>query len=111
LKKRNFDPTTWRTTSMWCSTQKVRATQNFIKDKMNGRVDILWRIYEKIAKKLKMKSQEQKKRRFWLIYLKNVHKSTFLGPVTSILTFLQFSQKCVRLYGPFSSLRLLWKFL
>ena len=33
-KKRNFDPTTWRTsrtTSRWRSTQKVRATQNFIK--------------------------------------------------------------------------------
>ena len=27
---------------------------------MTGRVDILWRIFEKIAKKLKMKSQEQK---------------------------------------------------
>ena len=25
--------------------QKVRATQNFIKDKMTGRVNILWRIY------------------------------------------------------------------
>ena len=32
------------------------------------------------------------KRRFRLIYLKTFHKSTFLGPVTSILTFLQFSQ-------------------
>ena len=37
---------------------------------MTGRVDILLRIFE------------------------NVHKSTFFGPVTSILTFLQFSQKC-----------------
>ena len=89
LKKRNFDPTTWRTsrtTSRWRLTQKVRATQNFIKDKMTGRVDILWCIFEKIAKKLKMKSQEQK-RFFRLIYLKTFHKSTFLGPVTSILIF------------------------
>ena len=31
----------------------VRATQNFIKDKMIGRVDILVRIFEKFAKKLK----------------------------------------------------------
>ena len=31
-----------------------------IKDKMTERVDILWRIFEKIAKKLKMKSQGQK---------------------------------------------------
>jgi hypothetical protein len=54
---------------------------------MTGWVDILLRIFEKIAKKLKLKSQEQKKHNFWLIYLKTFHKSTFLGPVTSILTF------------------------
>ena len=42
------------------STQKVRATQNVIKDKMTGRVNILWRILAKIAKKLKLKSQGQK---------------------------------------------------
>ena len=28
---------------------------------MTGRVNILWRMFEKIAKKLKMKSQEWKK--------------------------------------------------
>ena len=49
-----------RTTSRRRSTQKVRATKNFIKDEMTCRVDILWRIFGKIAKKLKMKSQEQK---------------------------------------------------
>ena len=27
---------------------KVRATQNFIKDEMTGRVDILWRIAKKV---------------------------------------------------------------
>ena len=37
-------------------TQRVRATQNFKKDKMTGKVDILvvdlvWRIFEKFAKK------------------------------------------------------------
>ena len=42
-----------------------------------------------------------------LIYLKTFHKSTFLGPVTSILTFFQFSEKCARLYRPFRSFRLL----
>ena len=71
---------------------------------MSGMVDILRRIFEKIAKKLKMKSQEQKNVVFG--YLKNVHKSTFLGPVSSILTFLQFSQKCAGLYRPFRSFRL-----
>ena len=40
--------------------REQQATQNFIEDKMTGRVDILWRIFEKIAKKLKMKSQEWK---------------------------------------------------
>ena len=71
------------------------TTKNFIKDEMTGRVDILWRIFEKIAKKLKMKSQEQKK----------VHNSTFFSPVTSVFTFLEVSQKCARLYGPFRSFR------
>ena len=31
-----------------------------LKDKRTGRVDILWRIFEKISKKFKMKSQERK---------------------------------------------------
>ena len=33
------------------------------------------------------------KRRFWLIYLKSFKQFTFLGPVTSILTFLQFTMR------------------
>ena len=55
-KKRNVDPTTLRTsrtTSRWLSTQKVWATQNFKKEKMTGRVDILRRIFDKNEKKLK----------------------------------------------------------
>ena len=44
---------------------EVRATKIFIKDEITGRVDILGRIFEKIAKKLKMISQNQKKRCFW----------------------------------------------
>ena len=60
---------------------------------MSGMVDIQWRIFKKFQK-VKNEVTGTKKHRFWLIYLKNVHKSTFLGPVTSILTFLQFSQKC-----------------
>ena len=48
---------------------KVRATQNLIKNKMTGRVHILCRIFEKNAKKLKFKSQYQKKR-FLAIFAK-----------------------------------------
>jgi hypothetical protein len=44
----------------------------------------------KNCKKVKNEVTGTKKRRFWLIYLEKVHKSTFWGPVTSILTFLQF---------------------
>ena len=55
----------------------------------------------KICKKVKNEITGTEKRRFWLIYLKTFHKSTFLGPVTSILTFLRFSQKCVSLYRRF----------
>ena len=54
LKRRNFDPTTWRTSrktfSSWCSTKKVRATQNFIKDKRTGRVNILAAFLKKLQK-------------------------------------------------------------
>ena len=58
----------------------------------------------KNCKKVKNEVTGTEKRRFRLIYLKTFHKSTYLGPVTSILTFLQFSQKSVRLYGPFPAL-------
>ena len=37
---------------------------------MTGRVDIIWRIFGKIAKKVKNEVTGTEKRRFWLIYLK-----------------------------------------
>ena len=37
---------------------EVRATKNVMKDKMTGRVDIVRRIFEKIAKNYKLKSQD-----------------------------------------------------
>ena len=39
-------------------------------EQMTGRVDILWLIFEKNAKKLKMKSQEQKN----VVFEKNAKK-------------------------------------
>ena len=41
------------TTTVEKRVLKVWATKNFIKDKMTGRVDILWCIFENIAKKYK----------------------------------------------------------
>ena len=55
----------------------------------------------KNCKKDKNEVTGTEKRRYWLIYLKTFQKFTFLGPVTSILTFSQSSQKCARLYRPF----------
>ena len=43
---------------------EVLATKNVIKDKMAGRVDIFRRIFEKIAKKSKLKSKYPKKHNF-----------------------------------------------
>ena len=43
---------------------EVWAAKNVIKDKMTGRIDILWRIVEIIAKKFKLKSQDPKKHKF-----------------------------------------------
>ena len=64
----------------------------------------------KNRKKVKNEVTGTEKRRIWLIYLKTFHTFTFLGPVTSILIFLQFSQICARLDRPFQSFCLLWKF-
>jgi hypothetical protein len=76
-----FDPTTWRTsrtTSRWRSTLKVRSTQNSIKDKMIGRVDILWCIFEKIAKKFKNEVTKRKNVVFALFIWK-CSKNYFFG--------------------------------
>ena len=44
--------------------EKKRDTKLFIKDKITGRVDIFWRIFKKTTKKLKLKSQDPKKKFF-----------------------------------------------
>ena len=75
----------------------VWATQNFMKNKMTGRVDILWCIFEK-SKKVKNEVIGTEKFRFWLIYLKTFKKITFFGPCYFNFNFLQFSQKCARLF-------------
>ena len=62
---------------------------------------MLWRIFEKNAKKVKNEVTGTEKRRFWLNYMKTLKKNYFLGPGTSILTFLQFPHKCARVYRPF----------
>ena len=46
----------------------------------------------KNCKKVKIEVTGTEKHRFWLIYLKTFHKSTFLGPVTSINFFAVFSK-------------------
>ena len=63
---------------------------------MTERVDILRRIFKKIAKQVKNKVTGTEKRCFWLNYQKTFQKLTFFGPVTSTLTFLQFSIKKMR---------------
>ena len=53
-----------------------RATKNFMKDKMTGRV-------RKFFKKLKLKSQDQKKSTiFFKSFQLNLPKMTFSGPLT-----------------------------
>ena len=55
----NLFKTKWKKTVV-----KVLATKKFITDKMSGRVDIHTRIFEKIAKNLSLKSQDQKNKSF-----------------------------------------------
>ena len=55
-----------------------------------GRVDILLRIFEKIAKKLKLKSQGPKKEHFFNVFRVIYQKLCFFVSVASFLTFLHF---------------------
>ena len=43
---------------------EVELQKKIIKGKMTGRVNIVWRIVEKMAKRLKFKSQDPKKHNF-----------------------------------------------
>ena len=89
---------------------KVRATQNFIKYEITGRVNYRVHFWEN-CKKVKNKVTGSKKVVFGKFIWKRSRICAFLGPVTSILTLLQFSQKCARLYRPPRSFCLLWNFL
>ena len=60
------------------STQNVRATQNFIKNKKTRKVVILWRIFGEIEKKFEMKSQERTNIVFGLFIWKG-SKNYFFG--------------------------------
>ena len=91
----NFDPTTWRTsrtTSRWWWTQKVRATQNFIKRRNNWKDQYNMGHFWKKCNKVKNEVAWSKKRCFGLIYLITFWKIYLFGSCYFILTFLQFSQ-------------------
>ena len=61
--------------------------------KITGRVDIVWRIFKKTAKKLKLKSQDPKKYFFFNVFISIKQKISFSVPVTSLLNFWNFLQK------------------
>ena len=83
--------------------KEVWDTKQLIKDKMTGRVDIIWRIFEKIAKKLKWKSQNPRKHNFWMV-LEKFAKNDFF--CSFILNFLALFFKM-----RFRSFCLLWIFV
>ena len=89
---------------------EVWATKNFIKDKMTGMFDLVWRILRKLKKKVKIEVTGPKKEQILEHFQINLPKTTFFGHVTSLITILQFSQKCARVNWPFRSFRLLWNF-
>ena len=76
----------------YISKKKVRATKNFIQNKMTGRVNLFWRIFEKNAKKVKIEVSGTKNFIFWPISPKTVKNVAILDIVTSILTFLTSSK-------------------
>ena len=87
VKIRNFNPTTGRTSrifSRWSSTKKVRAKQNFIKDKITGMVNIFWRIFEeRKSDKVKIKLQDRKTIVFGNVETLNI--SAIYKPIILIL--------------------------
>ena len=66
------------------TTKKVWATQIFIRGKLSGRVDRLWRIFFK-CKKIKITSQDRKNVVLDKFIWKSKKKMYFLGLVISIL--------------------------
>ena len=77
-------------------TSTIR-TSRFLKDKITGRVDILWRIFEKITKKVK--NEQERKNVILANYSKNVKKIVLFWVLW--LQFNFFLQKCTRKYRPF----------
>ena len=87
-----FDPTTRRTprtTSRSHVTQKVRATQNFIKI-----YSYLWRIFEKNAKKLKL-SHRNGKTLFLANLSENNQKIYFYGSCFFNFNFFKNAQEYI----------------
>ena len=74
------------------TSYRSASHKNFIKDQITGRVDIVGHIFEKMSKKLKLKSQDPKSTIFEGFQL-NLPKTTLSGPVTSLLNFFHFFQK------------------
>ena len=93
-----FNPTTRktsRTSSRWSLSKKVWATQKVMKDnRPKGSINS-GSFLRKVQKKSSYRTGNTS---FLVNFFKNVIKFCFLGPVTSILTLLQFSQKCAEYF-------------
>ena len=63
---------------------------------MTGMFDLGWRILRKLKKKVKIEVTGPKKEQILEHFQINLPKTTFFGHVTSLITILQFSQKCAR---------------
>ena len=90
----------------FCKKKRLIQPQGEPREHHLGEVQDIHKIsifshFEKIAKKFKMKSQEQKTL-LLVISLKKFKYCAFFGPVNSILIFL-ISRKCAGVYRPFRS--------
>ena len=68
------------------------SPKNFIKDKMTAQEGSSGRIFKKISKKVKLKSQDSKKHIFKKLFVQFTKKKSY--PVTSFPIFFHFFQKC-----------------
>ena len=75
----------------------------------DGWVNLLWCIFEKVAKKNKIEVTGPKKAKFWHFFRVIFQKTMFFHSCDlSFNFFLHFSKKCAREYRPFRFICLSW---
>ena len=101
----------WKFNNWKKTSNRSLSYKKFHKRQNDRNVRFSLAHFEKIEKKVKIEVTGPKKEQILEHFQINLPKTTFFGHVTSLITILQFSQKCARVNWPFRSFSLLWNFL